>query len=503
MSFFLFAGYLLNAQNFQYPATDKRPLTDTYFGKTVTDDYRWLEDVNSEEVKNWLKAQGDYTNNWLEKIPGRNALIEDFKKFDALRPATINGIKREANRYFYKKTLSGESIGKIYYRNGKDGKEMLLFDPSTYKRGKNFSVSYFIPSRDGKKIALGLAEGGAEISTIRVFNVDTKKFYPESIYPSWFGVSGWTGDNKGFIYTNQKSGDKNSMDMLMDASAMYHVVGTQPTNDKLIFSREHNPDLGIKPEDICFVYYSEDYKYIIGALGGVNQDGNLFYAPADRLLKEDIKWKRLIQSEDSVVNTVIYDDKVFLLSHNGASKFKVLVSSLNDLDVKNAKTALPEGDQTIVYITRSKDYLFIIKSDGINNHIDQFNFITGKIEPVKLPINGTSDMYPLDVETNDCILFTTSWKQPTTIYDYNTTTQNTNLSSFNIPVKYPGIDELVVEEVEVPGHDGVMIPLSIIYNKKIKKDGSNVCYMTGYGAYGFSGVPYFSTLHLAMLNRGW
>ena len=379
---------------------------------------------------------------------------------------------------------------------------MLLFDPSTYKQGKNFSISYFVPSRDGKKIALGLAEGGAEISTIRVFNVDTKKFYPESIYPSWFGVSGWTGDSKGFIYTQQKSGDKNSMDMLMDASARYHVVGTQPANDKLIFSREHNPDLGIKPEDICFVYYSEDYKYIIGELAGVNQDRNLFYAPAEQLLKENINWKRLIQSEDSVVNFAIHNDKVFLLSHNRASKFKVLMSSLNDLDVKNAKTILPEGDQTIVYITRSKDYLFIIKSDGINSHVDQFNFSSGKIESVKLPINGTSDMYPLDVKTNDCILFTTSWKQPTTIYDYNTTTQKTTLSSFNIPVKYPGIEELVVEEVEVPGHDGVMIPLSIIYNKKIKKDGNNVCYMTGYGAYGISSTPGFGILHLALLNRG-
>src|SRR6266511_4478883 len=83
-------AFVLNAQP---PATKKTPVTDTYFGKAVTDNYLWLEDMNNKEVQDWFKSQHDYTTAWLDNIPGRDALFEDFKKLDALKRANINGIK--------------------------------------------------------------------------------------------------------------------------------------------------------------------------------------------------------------------------------------------------------------------------------------------------------------------------------------------------------------------------------------------------------------------------
>ena len=469
--FVLFSHHSI-AQNFLYPATPKQPVADTIFGSVVVDNYRWMEDMNSQQVKDWLKMQADYTNYLLDKIPGRNALLEDYKKLDKLAPTDIPYVRREANRYFYKKTLAGENVGKIYYREGKAGKEILLFDPATYTKDKTEAVTfYFIPSKDGKKIALILGQSGVEVFTIRVMDVGTKKFYEEIIYPS-YDLAGWSPDSKGFIYTFPQTKDHLSNDLLKDQRSMYHKVGTDPKKDQVILSRLNNADLELKPEDLLFVGYSPDGKYLVANIWSDTQDNNRkFFAPASDLLQNKIHWKLLVKAEDQVRDGVFYNDEVFLLTRKNAPKYKVVRISINDLDITHAKTIIPESDYIIQFITRSRDFLFIHKSDGINTSVDQYNLTSGEIHPVKLPLKGYIWVQTFDAKTNDCILHVSSWKQPTTRYDYNPVIHKTWISPFNNTVNYPGVNDLMVEEIEVQGHDGVKIPLTLIYNKNIKKDG--------------------------------
>ncbi|HET9824195.1 MAG TPA: prolyl oligopeptidase family serine peptidase, partial [Chitinophagaceae bacterium] len=486
----------------QPPATKKIPVTDTYYGKQVADNYRWLEDMNNKDVQDWFKAQHDYTESWLEKISGRDQLFEDFKKLDALKPANINNVVRKANRYFYKKTLPSENVGKLYYRDGQHGKEILLYNPLANAGGKTYSINYFVPSEDGKKVAVGIAEGGAEVATIYIMNADTKKMYPEKIYPSWFGVSSWTPDNKGFIYTIQATGDNKSMDMLTNTRSMYHIVGTDPKNDQELLSLRKYPSLGIVPEDLCFVYYTEDFKYIIGLLAGVNQDMNCFYAPATELLKPTIAWKRLLQKNDHVTSFVADGDNIYMLTYANAPKYKIIKSNLANVSIANAETVIEAGKDKIDGISRSKDYLFITYSDGINSTAKQFNLRNGTTAWVDLPFSGSAFLGAYDIKTNDCLIYLTSWKKPLTLFDYNPASAKTTESVFNIPVKYPGTDDIVVEETEARSHDGVMVPLSIIYNKNVKKNGNATCLLEGYGAYGISYTPFFNEMRLALLNRG-
>jgi prolyl oligopeptidase len=111
-------------------------------------------------------------------------------------------------------------------------------------------------------------------------------------------------------------------------------------------------------------------------------------------------------------------------------------------------------------------------------------------------------IYCLDATSNDCIINVLSWKQPLIRYDFNALSHQTTISTFNTSPKYPGTDDLIIEEIEVKGHDGVMIPLSLFYNKKIKKDGKNIVYMTGYGSYGNVVPQSFNLLFLPLLNKG-
>jgi prolyl oligopeptidase len=120
--------------------------SDTYFGKTYSDPYRWLEDLKDTNVMAWFKAQAVLTDDLLAKIPGRDVLVQEWLALDKLRPMAYVNITYENGRVFYKKTLSGENVGKLYFRDGWDGPEKLLFDPSTYKAGVTTTINSFVPS---------------------------------------------------------------------------------------------------------------------------------------------------------------------------------------------------------------------------------------------------------------------------------------------------------------------------------------------------------------------
>ncbi len=487
------------------PPTQRIPVTDDYFGMKVTDNYRWLENMKDSTVVNWFKAQADYTNSYLDKIPGRDSLVEAFKKLDALSPVRITDIIRKNNRYFYKKLLPDEKVGKLYYRDGENGPETLLYDPGVDKDGTPFSLNSFSASEDGKYVALAVTKGGAEICRTYTINVDSKKIDPQSIYPTYV-VFGWTADNKGFLYLMLKSGDNKSMDLESDSRAMYHAIGTAPSEDKEIFSKRKYPNLGLTSADFCVVSFSEDFKYLFAAPSTVSNDITCYYAPASDLLNPVINWKPLLQKKDHVTALSMDGDDIFMLTYEKAPQYKIIKSSLKNFSLSNAKVVVPEGKDKLTAMARSKDYLFISYSDGINGGAKQYNLHNGDMASVKLPLEGCGPngkvLTPYGIKSNDGYLEITSWKQPLTLYDYSADNQQTLLSAFNVKANYPGMDDIVVVETEVQGHDGVMIPLSIVYNKKIKLDGSANCLLRGYGAYGISLTPSFSILTLGLVNKG-
>ncbi|MVM31379.1 prolyl oligopeptidase family serine peptidase [Spirosoma sp. HMF4905] len=485
------------------PISPKRPVVDTYFGKVVTDNYRWMEDMNSQQTKDWFKAQGDYSNSVLAQIPGRDSLVNTFVRYDALKSVNYSDIRRKGNRYFYRKTLPKENVSKLYYRDGKMGAEMLLFDPTTYDKAKKYAVSGYQPSEDGQKLTIGLAEGGAEISIMRIMDVATKTFYPESI-TAVFGYDnyGWSPDGKGFIYKQLSSDNPQLPAAHLDNKSFYHRIGTEPGTDTELFSRNRYPTLGIKSAELPLVFYSDDFSMLFGILATADNRLNGFMAPANELLQPTIGWQRFVTLTDSVYNLATVGNQLFLQSHKGASKGRVLVTDARHPSVQNATVLLPEGKWTITGISAGKNFLFVQLNDGINDHVRQYDVRSAQWADVSLPLTGTVRFSPYSPISNDGLLLISSWKQPPTVYDYDPATKQFSTSPFNVPVTYPGVTDLIVEELEVPSHDGVMVPLSLIYRKGLKKDGSQITYMTGYGAYGSSAKPFFNPRYLALLNKG-
>jgi len=497
----LFSGVGAQAQSL--PATPQRPVTDTYFGKAVVDNYRWLEDTKSPEVLAWFKAQGDYTKQTLDRLPGRDSLINAFVRYDRLRPVRYSEIKKRGNRYFYRKTLPAEKVGKIYLREGATGAETLLFDPVAYDRAKTYSVTAFTPSNNGQRLVVGLQEGGAELSTLRIMAVATKALLPERIVAVSGGSVDWLPTDAGFLYTPNNSTDPKDPKGNLNTKARLHRLGTLASADPELFSRAKNPSFNIRPDEYPFLYFSDDHTQVYGGLGSVDNRQNVWVATPADLGKPSIPWKQLVVPTDSVYSYLKLGAKLYLYSVKGAPKGRILVTDATNPSPATATVLLPEGPRNITSIVSSKEYLFVTLNDGINDQIRQYDSRSQQWADVPLPVSGTAYVQPLDAPRSNAVLVgITSWKQPTTLYDYNPDAKKMVVSTFEVPATYPGVADLVVEEVEVPSHDGAMVPLSLIYRKGLKKDGQAICFMNGYGAYGYSAVPAFSTRYLAMLNQG-
>ncbi len=502
---FLILPLLLSVTSSQwnYPQTKTVDVSDNYFGKIYKDPYRWLENLKDNEVEAWFKAQAEYTDNLMAKIPGRDSLVQEWTSLDKLKPVKYSSIIYKNGRVFYKKTLGGENVGRLFFREGWNGSEKLLFDAAGYKAGVITTIQSFIPSFDGQYVVLGFSAGGAEYSEVRVLDVDKGILLPESIYPS-YGPIGWTLDSRSFFYDAGKETDIKSLDIELNRKTRLHKLGTDVASDIDFFSDESSPELGIAPEEMPSAYIDESYPdYIFGDVSTVQNEMKVFYVPNSELGNEKIKWDVLCKPSDNLVKGLAFSgDYVYAVTHTNAPKYKVIRTSIKHPDWGHAEIVIPEGTNSIEYITKSKDYLFIVFSNGILRNIVKYDLASGKSSGVKLPLSGTVDIECPDWRSDKCLVSITSWINPQTLYDYDADKETFVKSVFNTEVLYPGFDDLVTEEVEVPGQDGVMVPLSIIYKKGIHLDGSNSCILEGYGAYGISYTPYFSIIHSSIALKG-
>jgi prolyl oligopeptidase len=325
---------------------------------------------------------------------------------------------------------------------------------------------------------------------------------PDSIYPSWFGPIGWTLDNSSFFYFSQKTDDNKSPEFELNTKTKLHKLGTLPKTDIDFFSNESYPDLGIAPNELPFASIDQSYpEYIIAMVANVRNEMRVFYAPTKEMEKPKIKWNVLCETTDSLVRGMeFFGDKVYAITLKDAPNYKLIATNVRNPDWKHAETILPEENDVLQYIVKSKDYLLAVYSNEIVDRVVSYHFADGKKTNIELPISGSVNLYCPNNRTNRFVFTIASWTLPPVWYDYNAEANTFTKSIFNSDVSYPGFENLMAEEVEVPGHDGTMIPLSIIYRKDIKRDGNNCCLLIGYGAYGISITPSFSILRSVVLK---
>ena len=390
------------------PVAPVHPVTDDYFGIQVVDPYRYMENLDDPAVQSWLKSQADFTRSQLDRIPGRADMLSDIKKYVDAVPATVRDVHRAfGGKYFYLKTLSGQSLAKLYTRQGNDGKEVLLVDTDQFvgPKGEPAAINSFEPSLDGKFVAYTVSIGGSEIGSIHIKDVDSAKDTDETIDRVWDGGVSWRPDNQSFFYNRlQKMGPQTSPLELEQKSKTYlHIVGHSPDDDTAVFGIGLASNVEIAPEDMPFVMVQPGSDYAIGVIEhGVENENTLYVTPAASLGTPAVAWTKLCDTDADVTDFAIQGNDIYLLTHKEAARFKIMRTGLAHPDVAGAETILPEQQGVIRALAATADALYATVLDGGVSRIIRLPY-GGSPQQLKLPVDGDVEVFSSDPRLNGIV----------------------------------------------------------------------------------------------------
>ncbi len=481
------------------PVAHVAPVTDTYFGVSVSDPYRWMEDRTGAEFLAWAKAENDHARAIIANIPGREALL---KRISAATSGgtSVTGVRMAGDRVFYEKRTPDQNTYKLYVRDPRG--ERLLIDPDkSATDGHHFSIDYYQPSHDGKQLIYAVSPGGSEQSVIHVLDVDTGKEAAETIDRTEGGAPSWRPDGKAFFYNRfQKLGaGAKETDKYLNSRAYLHIIGTDPETDVALIG----PDVkGIPdaPLDSPVIATAPGSKWAMAVV----QHGDLpalslYIAPADKVTSGAAPWRRVADVEDKVSDFVLAGDRLFMISFKDAPRFKLIEVDARDPNLAKAKTVVAPGARVVQGVAAASDAIYVTELDGGISRVQRFDLKSGKLADLALPANGSVSGLTADPAAPGVRFSLQSWLLPSQWYQYSAgQVADAGLA----PPWKTDTSAFVAEEVIATAPDGVKIPLSIIHRKDIKLDGSHPTWLIGYGAYGISLLPNYASTYLPLLEDG-
>ncbi|MCK8521486.1 prolyl oligopeptidase family serine peptidase [Aquimarina sp. D1M17] len=497
--FFLIVSCSSNHNN--PPSISADEAIDYYHGMEIKDPYRNLENLKDTTVVNWLKEQENYASSFITKIDKRKELIEKLKNFDDLQTYNTWGeIITNDGQYFYGKKLRGEDKNSLYYRKGFNEKEILLFNPDDFSRNNevSYQMNFFRPDWKGEKVALSLVKEGEEVSQIIVVDVKTKKVLSKEIKNCSTSLGGirWLPDNSGFICIHLPITETTHPDYLLNTQSFYYNIENDGAAIPIdVFSKKNNPELNLKPEDIPRVIIHNDYEdYAFGEIGGSSLFYDMYYTPIENLLKPNTKWSLLYTQNDKVKKMRLdKEGNIVFLSAKNASNYKLCRTNFENPDFENPEVIIPESDIVIDDFVITKDGIYFTRiKNGV--HAKLYHIAGSTEKEIKLPkTSGKITIRTQGRKNSDLRIYSGGWISDNEVYNYNFKEDTFTDVGLDPKVENTELENLVVEEIEIESHDGVKVPLSLIYPKGTNKDKNNYTLFYGYGSYGGGVKPFYST----------
>ncbi|MEO7313249.1 MAG: prolyl oligopeptidase family serine peptidase [Chitinophagaceae bacterium] len=486
----------------KYPNSKTVDSSDTWHGVTIKDPYRWLENLQSDETKNWYKAENNFSSEIMDKLPMTKELYSDLLSLDSIEPDKIGKVRQVGNTLFYFNIKVGDAKARLYKRNGDMGKEILVADNSLW--GNNYTINDFEIDPYQQYLAITAAEGGKEINVVKFYNIAQGKFLPDSLPGVMAGFSPGSGN---VYYLQQSTWDVHEMVQDKERVFKIHHLGTDTTMDKVHLSFQKNPELydleNSRQLSPAWLNIDCDYEAVFSY--DVSPYVEMYY----RKINSGAAWKKIISTADEVATVNASNNKLFLVSKKNARNGKLLVI---DMAVANlAKATLIAAEKSIPIeatgsFSQSKNYLIIPYSkNGVLLSHFTIDMRTNKFS--KIPFQETTNlMYitPFNKGNDNVHIARTGWvnNMSYTYSNIGNPFSKEKIFAFRSRTHYPFTDEIKVDEIEIPGHDGVMIPVSLMFKKTLTLNSANVAYITSYGAYGTSSNAQFNPLYLLMAHKG-
>ena len=497
-------------KNKNYPnLAPKITVTTEYHNQKVNDSYRYMENLKDSIFLSWVKEQETHTKEALNSISNRKRLLDKISSFDKKNTATFSLLKIiDNNTHFYLKKEGTSNTAILYKSAGFKGKEKLLFDPKSFKSNSkdNYSINYIQPSWDGKKIVISLTKNDIEISEMIILDIESRKLYDKTItncWPSALGGVSWLPDNSGFYYVHIPIIEKKSKNYIKNTATVLYKLDNSSNNLNRVFSKANNPKLSVKSHDFPVIQYlSNNDSYILGLIAGIGFYDS-YYSTIINNYSDKFNWKQLFKKEDKVKQFLIKGDEFFFRTSKNASNFKICKTSLVSPNFENPEIIVEEDKNAVITdFTLTKNGLFYVKTkNGVEAKL--YHFKENKEQNIPIPkASGSINLTSKNSKSKDLWIEIEGWTNNEERYYYNDKTGLFTEENLGEIVEFNELNDVIIEEIEVTSHDGVKVPLSIMYKKGLKFNSENRLLITGYGAYGISDVPYLDKYMLHWLNEG-
>ena len=366
--------------NIVYPQAKKGDSVDVYFGNKVADPYRWLEDDNSEETADWVKAENEITNNYLSNIPFRDKLEE---RLTSIWNYPKYGVPfNKGDNYFFFKNDGVQNQSVMYIQKDLKDKPEVLLDPNTLSDDGTVALSSLAISKDGKYLAYGISRGGSDWNEIYVMNIDTRKTLADHI--NWVKFSGISWKGEGFFYSSYdepKEGDELSGQNRFH-KVYYHILGTSQKQDLLIFEDTKNPLRNFG------AYLTEDEKYLL--IGETEStSGNSLYAAKLKDLTE-IKFIKIAEGFDydyQIIDNI--GDELLMLTNHKAPNQKLVKTKYDNTNPTNWKEVIPEKEDVLESVSLVGEMIFAQYLKDASSKAYFYQLDGTLVRELELPAIGT------------------------------------------------------------------------------------------------------------------
>jgi prolyl oligopeptidase len=466
------------------PYSAVEPVTEIFHGISVTDPYRWLEDQVSPRTRAWIKEQTLYARAYLDSIPGRERIRERIREFLAVE--TYDSLQKAGSRYFFRKRLPDQEQPCIYMREGADGEDHLLIDPSKRGTGNFTAVKPLRVSPDGRLLLYEVKAGGERTGTFELLEIETRKQLPDLLPCGYLRGFAFAPDGKSFYYVHEALDAKRPF----YRAAYQHVLGTPCTEDREIF------------------FAGEDEKLRLALLSDKKRLGFFVYRFLDktftdiylRPFEEDGPPVPTFAQIDYMLGLRLMDEKILAITDRNAPNRRIVEIRLRENGEHEWIDIIPENDTPIGNWLVVGDSIFVSYMKDMQHRVLIFDFSGKKTGEVPVRSDETLRIIGGSPDSDELLIETESFTEPIGVFRYSTTGNDRTLwAKRNIAFDSTDFSH---SQIWFMSKDGTRIPMYLVGRQDVLKRSGNPTIMTSYGGYGVSMTPQFSIFVAFLMERG-
>lgn len=474
-----------------YPVSKKVDTVDVYFGTSVPDPYRWLENDSARETADWVTAQNEVTFGYLKNISFRDAVrkrLDEVQNYERISAPQKNG-----DYYYYSKNSGLQNHNVQYRKKGEEGVEELFLDPNTFSADGTTSLAGMFFSKDGSLLTILIQEGGSDWRKAVTMKTADKTQVGDTLYDLKFTGIAWKG-NEGFYYSRYENPKGNQLFAKVNYNKVYfHKLNTPQSSDRVIY------DGGAQnPQRRAGAYLTEDENYLV-LTTSISTTGNELYV--QNLADPNSKLTPVVTNFDNNHSVIDNDGTRLIIETNlNAPNSRVVEVDFSKPTPENWRDIIAETEEPIQSISTAGHKLFVSYLKDAKSQIKQFDNKGKHEREIELPGIGSAGGFGGRWEDQDVYYTFTSFTYPPTIFKYNIA------SGKSVEYVRPQVafnpDDFETKQIFYTSKDGTRIPMFIVYKKGLEFNGKNATWLYAYGGFNISLTPSFSASRIVWLENG-